>query len=73
MAIGERTHNDDLTTAHRARDVNLITRAYVPVWLGGLPVHIDLPSVAGLLGFRSRAEQARHVEPDVETDRGRRV
>jgi hypothetical protein len=32
-----------------------------------ISVHINLATVAGLLRFGARAEQARNIQPDVET------
>ena len=45
-------------------------RATVRCGLGGLPVHVDLPALAGLLRFGPRPEQAGDIEPDVEANSG---
>ena len=49
-------------------DLDHVTGANLAMGLGGLPVDVHLAALAGLLGFRTRLEEARDVEPRVESN-----
>lgn len=66
VPIGEPAHHDDLLPAHRPADHDLIAGPDLAVRLGGLAVHVDPADFAGFLSLRARAEEAGHIQPDVE-------
>jgi hypothetical protein len=66
VAIGEAAHHHQLHAAERPADAQRVADPDLAVGLGDHAVHLDLAVAAGLLRFGPRAEQARHVEPDVE-------
>lgn len=69
MIVDDDADDDVLVTAEGPADAKAIAFAYGAVGFGGLAVDVDLSAFAGALGFRSRLEQARDVEPDVQTNR----
>jgi hypothetical protein len=69
VAIGNCSHDDLLAATERSRNRHGISWANLAMRLGGLFVHVDLATFAGLLRLGSRPEKARDIEPDVETKR----
>ncbi len=61
--------DDVLVAAEGPADAKPVAFADGTVGFGGLAVDVDLSALAGALGFRSRLEQARDVQPDVQTNR----
>ena len=61
--------HDSLLASERPADRDLVAGVNLTMRLGGLPVDVDLTALAGLLRFRSRLEQARDVEPQIQPHR----
>src|SRR5262249_52323006 len=68
VCFGDGAHDEPLRTAERPRDDQLVTGPDSAMRLDRLPVDDDLSVPAGFLRFRSSLEDARHVEPDVESN-----
>ena len=68
MVVDDDADDDVLVAAEGAADAEPIAFANRAVRFGGLAVDVDLAALAGALGFRSRLEQARDIQPDVETN-----
>src|SRR5437763_14750856 len=66
MPILKAADDDALLAAERTPDCDLIAFAQRAMRFGGLSVHRDLAALAGLLRFRSRSEETRDIEPDVQ-------
>ena len=69
VIVDDDADDDVLVTAEGPADAKAIAFAYGAVGFGGLAVDVDLAAFAGALGFRSRFEQARDVQPDVQSNR----
>ena len=68
VGVGERLHEDLLPASAGTRDLEPVARLQLAMRLRrALAVHLDLPALAGALRFGAGLEQARDVEPDVET------
>ena len=68
VAIGHGAHDDPLLAAERPADFQFVAGSDQPVWLRGLSVDVNLAAFAGLLLFRTRPEQTRDIEPDIQPD-----
>jgi len=69
VLVDDDADDDVLVAAEGPLDAKAVAFADGAVGFGGLVVDVDLSALAGALGFRSRLEEARDVEPDVETNR----
>jgi hypothetical protein len=67
VLLGDRLDDDRLAAAERSPDDHLVALAQQAMRLRRLAVDRNLPVSDGLLCFRSRAEQARDIQPDIET------
>src|SRR6266545_3267506 len=68
VIVDDDADDDVLVAAEGPADAKTIAFADGAVGFGGLAVDVDLSALAGALGFRSRLEEARDVQPDVETN-----
>ena len=68
MSIGQPSHDDALLPAERPADQQFVAGAEQAIRLRRLTVDVDLSTLAGVLSFGPRPEQARDVQPDVEAD-----
>ena len=68
VSVGERLHPQLLRAAHRPRDPDVVSRAQQAILFRGLSVDGDFAALARALRFRARLEEARDIEPHVETD-----
>jgi len=69
MPVRRSEDADALAAAQLTRNLDDIAGLDLAVRLGGVAVEIDLAALAGPLRLRSRLEQARDIEPDIEAHR----
>src|SRR5882762_3304160 len=67
MPVGELPHAHELFAPERPADRELVSHPHPPIRFHRLAVGRHFAASAGFLRFRPRLEQARDVEPDVET------
>jgi len=68
MIVNDDADDDVLMAAVRTANANAIAFADGAIRFGGLAVDVDLSALARTLGFRSRLEETRDIQPDVETN-----
>jgi hypothetical protein len=68
MSIGQPAHEDALLRSQRTTDFNFIPDLQQSIRLRALAVDFDLATRAGVLSFRSRFEETRDIEPDIQPD-----
>jgi len=66
VSVGESSHDQPLTTAERAADLDFVRDAYQAMRLRVLAIHADLSALAHFLRFGPRLEEARDVQPYIE-------
>jgi hypothetical protein len=67
-ALGGVTAARYIRSCRRASICSGVAETDDPVRFRALPVDLDLSGATRLLRLRSRFEQARHVQPDIEPD-----
>jgi hypothetical protein len=68
VPLGQAPHDDVLFSKRRAADDDRVAGAHETMRPRAFAVDVDFAALTGFLRFRSRAKQARYVEPDIEAD-----
>jgi len=73
VPVGDGDDAYALPAAERPRDLDHVARLDLTVRLRRLAIDVNLPAATGPLRLRSRLEQTRDIEPDVESEGVRSV